>query len=144
MGRMVDRHASTRSFLDATLPLVLEFLVVCLLATRLNVLDLPVLVLEATILFFLSKNLLRDCSLPLLVVNATAEELCCALLDRANLTVLWQLHRAIILFVVAMWIEYVSHFDELVVTLELGSLLGLRQTKPRVAGGSFLLLWYTC
>lgn len=137
----VDRLASTRTFLDAALPFVLLRLVVCFLPARLLVLNLTILVFESACLLLSSEDFLCKCSLALFVLDATSKEFCWPLLNGAHLTILWSFHWPVVLFVVAMRIEHISHLDELNIAFELGSHLSLGQTVPGVASSGLFLLF---
>lgn len=137
----VDRHLSTLgSLLDTTFPLVFESFVERLLSARLLILQVTILLLEAASFLLSSKYLLDEGPLPLLVLDAAAVELSRTFLDGANLTVFWRLHLAALLSVVTMWVKDITHLEELQVSFELGSEVGLGQVEPLRASCCFLFL----
>ena len=131
---------TTSNLLVIDRPFGLESLVIRLLTTGLLQLNVAILALEPTSLLLFSQYLLDESPLAIPVLNPAAEILCRAFYDCANLRILWSLELAVVLFVVAVRIENVSHLQELEVALEFGRHVCLGQIIPLFAGRGFLSL----
>lgn len=122
----VDRLASTfGGLLDTAAPLLFESFVESFLATGLPVLQVAILLLEAASVLLASKYLFHERPLSLLVLDAATEELGRTLNNCANLAVFRRLHLAAVFPVVTMWIQDITHFEELQVSLEFWREVGL-------------------
>jgi hypothetical protein len=133
-------NASATGLLDTTLALSLEVLVESFLSTALLGLHFAVLLLEASSLLLASKDFLDEGALAVLVLDSGGEVLGRALNDGADLAILGCLHLATVFLVVAMWVEDITHLQELQIPLEFWCKVGARQVVPLGTSGRFLLL----
>ena len=131
---------TTSSLLKVDRPFGLESLVIGVFTTGLLRLDVAILALKSTSLLLFSQYLLDESPLAIPVLNPAAEILRRAFYDRANLRVLWSLELAVVLLVMAVRIEDVSHLQELEVALEFWRHVCLGEIVPLFTGRGFLSL----
>ncbi len=115
-------------------------LVVSGLATSLCPLDLVVLPLEAPILFLNGHGLFNEVLGPILLFDSRAVKLRWTFDDSARLRECWDFTPASVFLVVSVGIEDRAHLDELEITLELRSQVGLGQVKPVRASRGLIVL----
>lgn len=98
--------------------------------TRLGSLDSIVLRFEFTVVSLAHHGFLNKSALPLLVRESATEVFCWAFNDCTDLRKLGNVAPAVVLLIVAVWIEDRPHFQKLEVTLELSSQLGSGEVVP--------------
>lgn len=129
-------HLSTLQ--HTLLPVRPQLLVMGFLPTRLRLLNLIVLRLEALRRLLACEDFLDQSPLPILVLQSRTVIFRRSLNDRANLRKLRHFRLRVLFLVVALGVEHISHAQELEVALEFGSKVGFGHVEPVGAGGRFL------
>lgn len=136
---MISRSDSS-SLLGVGRALSLESLVIGLLAARLVDLDVAVLLLEATSVFLVRKHFVDKSPLAVLVVNSGREVLGRTLDDGTNLRVLRRSHLSVVLLVVPVRVEHITHLEKLKISLQFWCQIGAGHVEPLLSGRRLLRL----
>lgn len=121
---------SSRFYDLAFASLCFQRVVVGFLATRLGRLNILVLPVETTAVLLLGDNLLQHGLLTVLVLQATAEELCWAFNDGADLRECGYVVLRVVFLVVALGIKDAPHLQELQVSAQFWGEIGLGHVEP--------------
>jgi hypothetical protein len=111
------------------------------LATRLALVDIFVLPLEAATLLLLRNDFFKDGLLAILLVEAATVELGCSFDNGAYLRKGWDIILRVVLFVVTLRVKNIPHLEQLQVATQLWSELSLWHVEPFGTRSGFLLLF---
>lgn len=111
-----------------------------LFATSFGDLDIVVFVLEAAGLALASEDFLNKCLLPIRILKPCAVVLSGAFYESSRLRELRDFEFSIVLFIMPVRVENVTHFEQLKIALQFWGQVCAGHVKPIGTGSSFLFL----